>query len=81
MALITTAQAAQKLRISARRVQELIHSGRLPAQQFGRTYVVDENDLKLVADRKPGRPPKASKEQHAQETLTKRARMKRPPQQ
>jgi excisionase family DNA binding protein len=59
MALITTAQAAEKLGISVRRVQELISSGRLPAQQFGRTYVVDEDDLKLVAERKPGRPRKS----------------------
>lgn len=58
MTLITTAQAAERLGISVRRVQELINSKRLPAQQFGRTYVVNEEDLKLVEDRKPGRPPK-----------------------
>ncbi len=62
MALITTAQAAEKLGISVRRVQELIGAGRLPAQQFGRTYVVDEADLKLVEDRKPGRPRKSQGE-------------------
>jgi excisionase family DNA binding protein len=60
MTLITTAQAAEKLGISVRRVQELINSGRLPAQQFGRTYVVNEGDLKLVEDRKPGRPRKTA---------------------
>lgn len=62
MGLITTAQAADKLGISVRRVQELINTGRLPAQQFGRTYVVDEDDLKLVEDRKVGRPPKPKTE-------------------
>ncbi len=62
MTLITSAQAAEKLGISVRRVQELIKSGRLPSQQFGRTYVVNEDDLKLVEDRKPGRPPKAKTE-------------------
>ncbi len=56
MTLITTGQVAERLGISVRRVQELINSGRLPAQQFGRTYVVNEDDLKLVEDRKPGRP-------------------------
>ncbi|MET0465634.1 MAG: helix-turn-helix domain-containing protein [Chitinophagaceae bacterium] len=60
MALITSAQAAEKLGISVRRVQELIKNGRLPSQQFGRTYVVNEDDLKLVEDRKPGRPRKAT---------------------
>ncbi|MCA1566940.1 MAG: helix-turn-helix domain-containing protein [Acidobacteria bacterium] len=59
MGLITTAQAAERLGISVRRVQELISSQRLPAQQFGRTYVINEEDLKLVEDRKVGRPPKA----------------------
>lgn len=59
MGLITTAQAAKKLGISVRRVQELIRTQRLPAQQFGRTYVVDEDDLKLVENRKVGRPRKA----------------------
>jgi excisionase family DNA binding protein len=62
MALITTAQAAERLGISVRRVQELISSQRLPAQQFGRTYVVNEEDLKLVENRKVGRPPKAKAE-------------------
>ncbi|HEX8423267.1 MAG TPA: helix-turn-helix domain-containing protein, partial [Pyrinomonadaceae bacterium] len=62
MGLITTAQAAERLGISVRRVQELINSQRLPAQQFGRTYVVNEEDLKLVENRKVGRPPKAKDE-------------------
>jgi len=62
MGLITTAQAAERLGISVRRVQELISSQRLPAQQFGRTYVVNEEDLKLVENRKVGRPPKAEAE-------------------
>ena len=62
MGLLTTTQAAAKLGISPRRVQEFIKEGRLPAQQFGRTYVINENDLKLVADRKPGRPPKPKDE-------------------
>lgn len=48
-----------------RRVQELISSQRLPAQQFGRTYVVNEEDLKLVENRKVGRPPKVKTEKDA----------------
>jgi excisionase family DNA binding protein len=62
MGLITTAQAAERLGISVRRVQELISTQRLPAQQFGRTYVVDEEDLKLVENRKVGRPAKIKAE-------------------
>lgn len=59
MGLISTSEAAKRLGVHITRVQVLIRAGRLPAQKIGGTYVVDEDDLKLVADRKPGRPPKA----------------------
>jgi len=39
-------------------VQLLIQSGRLPAQKFGRDYMIKEADLKLVENRKVGRPKK-----------------------
>jgi excisionase family DNA binding protein len=60
MKLITTADAAERLGIHQTRVQVLIRGGRLPAQMLGGTYVINEDDLRLVADRKPGRPPKPS---------------------
>jgi excisionase family DNA binding protein len=53
---LTTAQAAQKLGISPRRVLALIEAERLPAKPFGRVYMIEEKDLKLVKNRKPGRP-------------------------
>jgi excisionase family DNA binding protein len=59
MELLTTPEAAKRLGVTVARVQKLIWEGRLPAQKFGRDYVIKEDDLKLVADRKPGRPPKA----------------------
>jgi excisionase family DNA binding protein len=59
MGLISSAEAAVRLGVHITRVQVLIREGRLPAQKIGRTYVVDEDDLKLVEDRKPGRPRKA----------------------
>jgi excisionase family DNA binding protein len=62
MGLISTSEAAKRLGVHITRVQVLIRAGRLPAQKIGGTYVVDEDDLKLVADRKPGRPPKAKAE-------------------
>jgi excisionase family DNA binding protein len=58
MGLISSAEAAERLGVHITRVQVLIREGRLPAQRIGRTYVVNEDDLKLVEDRKPGRPPK-----------------------
>jgi excisionase family DNA binding protein len=62
MKLISAAEAAGKLGIHITRVQVLIREGRLPAQKVGGSYVINEGDLKLVADRKPGRPlkPKVS---------------------
>lgn len=62
MGLISTSEAAERLGVHITRVQVLIREKRLPAQRIGRTYVVDEKDLKLVEDRRPGRPPKAKAE-------------------
>ena len=57
--MISTNEAAERLGISRRRIVALILDGRLTAQKVGRDYVIDEKDLKLVEDRKPGRPSKA----------------------
>jgi excisionase family DNA binding protein len=56
--LLSVSEAAEKLDISRWRINQLINSGRLPAQKVGRAYVIKEADLDLVRDRKPGRPPK-----------------------
>lgn len=58
MEALTAAEAAQRLNISVRRVQQLVKAGRLPATVFGGALMINADDLKLVADRKPGRPPK-----------------------
>lgn len=58
MKAITTKQAAEKLGLSVQRIRALITAGRLPAQKLGRDFVIQENDLKLVAVRIPGRPSK-----------------------
>ena len=57
--MLTTEQAAEWLGVTPARVRVLIREGRLPAQNFGRAYMISEVDLKLVADRKPGRPRKS----------------------
>jgi excisionase family DNA binding protein len=62
MAILTTAEAAERLGVSVRRVQQLVKDGRLPAEQFGGALMIREEDLKLVKDRKVGRPPKAKAE-------------------
>jgi excisionase family DNA binding protein len=61
MNLLTTKEAAKQLGVSRRRVLALIQTERLPAQKFGRDYMIKEKDLKLVENRKVGRPKKDSK--------------------
>jgi len=55
---LTTKEVAEKLGVSVGRVQQLIAEGRLPATKIGQTNLVKESDLRLVQDRKTGRPPK-----------------------
>jgi excisionase family DNA binding protein len=64
MDLLTTIEAANKLGVSKPRITALIRSGRLPAKKFGNAYMINESDLKLVEDRKPGRPSKQALEQN-----------------
>lgn len=58
MEFITTKEAAKRLGVKIRMVQLLIQSGRLPAMKFGRDYMIKPEDLKLVENRKVGRPKK-----------------------
>lgn len=65
MKLLTTAEVAERLGVHRTRVNVLIQEGRLPAQRFGRAYLVQEKDLHLVSDRRVGRPPKDGRSQDA----------------
>jgi excisionase family DNA binding protein len=76
MGLLSTKEAAARLGISVLRVQQLIWAERLPAQKVGRDYVINESDLKLVADRKPGRPPKNATAGNAGASRKKRGERK-----
>ena len=60
--LLSVIEAAERLGVSRIRVNQLIDEGRLPAQKVGRSFVIKESDLKFVAERKTGRPPKANDE-------------------
>lgn len=62
MNLMSTKQAAERLGIDDSRVRQLILQGRLPAMKVGRAHLILEEDLALVADRKPGRPPNKKEE-------------------
>lgn len=58
MNMLTTKEVAERLGVTVRRVQALIQDGNLPAEKVGRDYLIKEKDLKLVEERKPGRPRK-----------------------
>jgi excisionase family DNA binding protein len=58
MNLLTTKEVSARLGVTIQRVQAMIRDGRLPASKLGRDYVIKEQDLRLVANRKPGRPRK-----------------------
>jgi excisionase family DNA binding protein len=60
-ATLTTREAAERLGVSPARVRQLVLAGDLPAEKFGRDLMIKEGDLKLVADRPMGRPPKTAK--------------------
>jgi excisionase family DNA binding protein len=57
--LIGTKEAALKLGVSLRRVQQLVETGTLPSKRIGRDYLIQEKDLsKVTIHGKPGRPKK-----------------------
>ncbi len=57
--LIGTKEAALKLGVSLRRVQQLVEIGTLPALRIGRDYLIQEKDLsKVTIYGKRGRPRK-----------------------
>ena len=58
MPLISSKDAALRLKISIRRVQQLIKDGRLPARMIGGVYMIESENLVLVKNRKTGRPKK-----------------------
>jgi excisionase family DNA binding protein len=61
MKLLSAKEVAEKLGVSDRRVRFLITSGKLLATRVGNSYVIQESDLKVMGERKNGRPKKEKK--------------------
>jgi excisionase family DNA binding protein len=61
MKLLSAKEVAEKLGVSDRRVRFLITSGKLLATRVGNSYVIQESDLKVIGERKNGRPKKEKK--------------------
>jgi excisionase family DNA binding protein len=59
--LLTTREVAAEVGISDARVRQLIYVGVLPAQKIGNMNLVKRTDLKLLENRKNGRPQKEKK--------------------
>ena len=53
---IGTKEAAARLKVSVRRVQAMIESGRLAAEKIGNSYAIRESELDGLNGRKNGRP-------------------------
>ncbi len=54
--LLTTKEVSEKLGVSVGRVRQMVADGQLPATKIGRDNFIKETDLKLVKDRRVGRP-------------------------
>ncbi len=74
-AALTTRQAAERLGVTDSRIRHLVLEGRLPAEKFGRDLVIREHDLRLVEDRKVGRPPKPAQANTPATTKAKEKRL------
>jgi excisionase family DNA binding protein len=59
MGMITTKEVAERVGKGQRAIQALITKGHLPAVKLGRDWFVDERNLRLIENIKPG--PKPSK--------------------
>lgn len=57
---LTTEEAAQALGVTPSRVRQMIRSGQLTAQRFGKAHLILERDLESVRERPIGRPPKST---------------------
>ncbi len=69
---MSTKEAAARLKISVRRVQALIASGRLPAEKIGNSFAIKESDLKSVNSRKNGRPVNGTKPEKDWDAIIKK---------
>jgi len=57
--MLTVNEAATRLGVIPRRVRQLIRSGQIPAQKFGRAWAIDERTIEEYRPRPVGRPKEA----------------------
>lgn len=54
--IITVSQAAKLLKVTPRRIQALINTGKLPAKMFGSVWMLLQKDVTSHKPGKAGRP-------------------------
>ncbi len=57
--LLTTAEAAKVLNVSASRIRAMIAAGQLTTEKFGHIHMIQLSDLQPLKSRTTGRPKKA----------------------
>ncbi len=75
----TTNEAAERLGVSPARVRQMVASGEIESEKFGRDTVITAGALKVAATRKtkPGPTPKAANEATAPKRTTTKATAKK----
>jgi len=61
MKIISTAEVARRLGVTANRVRSMIRAKRLKAIKVGHEWLIDPKDIDAVKERKVGRPRKSRK--------------------
>jgi excisionase family DNA binding protein len=63
MGVVSTQRAAEITGLHVETIREYLRAGRIKATRIGRTYVIDERDLRrfMATPRKPGRPRKGER--------------------
>ena len=68
MDLLTTSEAAKRLRVTPIRIRQMIREGKIEARQVGRDYVIEESSLNSVKTYgKAGRPAKETESKNGKE--------------
>ena len=52
---LNTRQVAERIGLSVSQVRRLINSNLIKSQKIGTEYIINENDIKNIVRRKPGR--------------------------
>jgi excisionase family DNA binding protein len=71
---LTTQRAADELGVTAGRIRQMIVDEQLPTIKFGHVHMIKKSDLKLVGNRKVGRPRKDQSEKASKQVSKKKTK-------